>query len=144
MIAPRIATRLRRQTSGSVTVEFALLAPMFLAMLFGVLAIGTQMQDYNSMRSVGYDVNRRVVIEYQKDNKLTKEQIEALAYLVAEASPYNLTLNQFYAVAEKKDSGMTGAKKFELTMVFTPFNVSSVIGVKPPTFTQKQAIIVPD
>ena len=60
------AARLRRECSGSTVVEFALLAPVLIGSLLGVLHVGTGLQNYNAMRAVSADVARYAVIEYAR------------------------------------------------------------------------------
>ena len=66
----RRAKRLSRATDGASAVEFAILAPVFLSLFFGVLQFGVWLQNYNAIRSVTLDGARAVMIEYQNDNTL--------------------------------------------------------------------------
>jgi Flp pilus assembly protein TadG len=47
-----LLARIRRDRRGAVMVEFALIGPALLAMLFGVLQFGLGMQNYNALRSI--------------------------------------------------------------------------------------------
>ena len=49
MIAAR-STSLAADSRGSVAVEFAMLAPAFFLMLFGVLQVGLGLQNYNDVK----------------------------------------------------------------------------------------------
>ena len=83
----RMLQRLRDDCDGAAMVEFALLAPIMLVMLFGVLMMGVQMQTYNALRGIAYDVNRYTVVEYQKANDLNASQISQVAASIARSSP---------------------------------------------------------
>jgi len=88
---------LRKDCAGSVVVEFAILGPVLLTMLFGVLQFGIGMQNYNALRSVSAEVARFAVIDAQdaaaqSDMTMrdTNNELEAYAREVASAAPYGL------------------------------------------------------
>ena len=70
----RLLSRLRRNRDGSVAVEFALVGPILLGMLMGVLQIGIGMQNYNALRGISADTARYAVVNYQTANRLTTSQ----------------------------------------------------------------------
>ena len=43
--------RLRRDDRGAAIIEFALLAPVLLGLMLGVLQMGLQMQSFNALRA---------------------------------------------------------------------------------------------
>ena len=138
-----ILRQLGGDTRGAAAIEFAILGPLLISMLLGVLMVGMQMQTYNSLRAVAFDVNRYVVVEYQKGNKLSNGQIEQVAYSLASAEPYSLK-RQFKATVPQAEEVMTGAKKFVLTVEYQPAAVNALIDVTPPKLTYDQSIIVVD
>lgn len=56
---------IRNDRRGSVMVEFAIIGPALLAMLFGVMQFGIGMQNYNALRAVSEEVARYAVINAQ-------------------------------------------------------------------------------
>ena len=68
--------RLARDVSGSTIVEFALLGPLMMAMMLGVLQLGVGMHGYNAMRSASADVARYAAVQYQTENELSNSQID--------------------------------------------------------------------
>ena len=86
---------LKRDPSGSAIVEFAVIAPVLLAMLFGVLQMGIVMWSYNSMRAIAADTARYTMIEYQKKDILSESQIEDKAVAIAVNSPYGFSIDHF-------------------------------------------------
>ena len=141
--ALRQFARVLSDRRGSAAVEFAILGPVLISMLLGVLMIGTQMQNYNALRSIAYDVSRYTVIEYQKDNKLTADQINLVTANIAGRSPYNLSRDELSSTVVEQASGITGAKKFVLTLSYTPMDISGILPASP-TLTETQSIIVAD
>lgn len=130
--------------SGAAVIEFAILAPLVIAMLLGVLATGIQMQGYNALRAIAYDVNRYTIIEYQKANQLDKQQIAEVAVSIARNSPYDLAGDRLDAVVTEETTGVTGAKRFVLSLSYTPPSIVTVFDIHPPTITQTESIIVAD
>ena len=72
----RMISFLRKDQRGSVAVEFALIGPLLIGMLMGVLQIGVGMQNYNALRGISADVARYSVINYQTANRLTVGQLQ--------------------------------------------------------------------
>ena len=84
-------TRVRRDNSGSVVVEFAIIGPTMLAMMLGVFQIGIGMQNYNAMRSIAAETARHAIVNYQTGNKLSNSQLADHAKTVnrrAKLTPY--------------------------------------------------------
>ncbi len=76
---------------GAAATEFALLAPLFIMMIFGIMQVGLWLQNYNAVQSIASDGARYVMIEYQKENNLTDEQIRlVLLGQATNASPLKL------------------------------------------------------
>jgi len=61
--ASSLARRLIRSQSGAAIIEFALLGPLFLMMLIGVLQVGIYLQNYNAVQSLASDSARHVMVE---------------------------------------------------------------------------------
>lgn len=143
MRKPAILLRPLDDRRGSAVVEFAILAPTFIAMLIGIFWVGIQMQQYNALRSIAADVNRYAVVEYQKENKLDAGQIEDVARAVAVKVPYQLSGESFDATVTEEASSVSGAKRFKLSMDYTPPNFLDYLGINPINMTFDQDIYVP-
>lgn len=143
MRKPAILLRPLDDRRGSAVVEFAILAPTFIAMLIGIFWVGIQMQQYNALRSIAADVNRYAVVEYQKENKLDGGQIEDVARAVAVKVPYQLSGESFDATVTEEASSVSGAKRFKLSMDYTPPNFLDYLGINPINMTFDQDIYVP-
>ena len=98
MTMRRPLTQLTDDRSGSAIIEFAILAPMIFAMLFGVIQVGLQMWSYNSLRSIVADTARYTMVEYQKSNQLTTDQIESKATAIA----VNYRVQRLVQVSQEK------------------------------------------
>lgn len=64
--------QLGNDRSGSVIVEFGILAPAIITLLIGVVQIGMWMQTYNALRSVAADTGRWVAVEYQNPERIAR------------------------------------------------------------------------
>lgn len=135
---------IRDDRRGGPAIEFALLAPALIVMLLGVLMIGLYMQSYNSVRSVVYDTERYTIVEYQKENKLLPTQIEQVAIAIGSRSPYNFSPDRIVAAVTPVNTGIIGAKRYDLTVSYTPPVINGIMGIQPPTIRQTETIIVPD
>lgn len=116
----KLRRTLRRDQSGASAVEFALMAPVFMMLLFGVLQAGVWLQNYNAVRSATLDASRMILIEYQKENTLTDEQIRRIVLARATTAPYflnsdNLTVN----ITRADTSRVTGATEMEVGLTYT-------------------------
>ena len=134
--------RLRGDDRGAAIIEFALLAPVVLGLMLGVLQIGLQMQNYNALRSVAADTVRYTMIEYQKEDKLTAEQIQSKAIGYATNTPYGLIAAGLDAVVTQPATDIAGMKKFQLVMTYAPPNLLGVIAVQAPTLTWTRVFYV--
>jgi len=137
-------TDLLRDSRGAAAIEFALLAPAIIMMLLGVLMVGLHMQSYNSARSIVYDVNRYTVVEYQKNNQIDEGQIEEVARSIATSSPYNFPTDNLNVTVGEVASGMTGAKRFNMTLTYTPIEIALPMDIGVPTIVKSHSIIVPE
>jgi Flp pilus assembly protein TadG len=109
---------LRRLTSnerGASAIEFALLAPVFIGLMMGVVEVGLYMQNYNAVRSLASDASRFAAVEYQKNNVLTEDVLEANIQAMGVELPYNLIDAQLtVTVTEVTPARVNGAREFDL------------------------------
>lgn len=136
--------RLRHDQSGAALVEFAILAPAFFAMLFGVIQVGLQMWSYNSLRSIVADTARYAMVEYQKGNQITTDQIETKAIAVAVNSPYDFNIDNIGTVQADpvSPSDISGMTEISLTFSYTPPTVLDFTGLHAPTLSITRPIYV--
>ena len=143
MTMRRPLTQLTDDRSGSAIIEFAILAPMIFAMLFGVIQVGLQMWSYNSLRAIVADTARYTMVEYQKSNQLTTDQIESKATAIAVNSPYDFNIDDIGTLdVTNPASDIAGMTKFQLTMSYTPPTVLDFTGIRAPTLTITRPIYV--
>ncbi|MGZ3173552.1 MAG: TadE/TadG family type IV pilus assembly protein [Croceibacterium sp.] len=143
MTARRLLLNLGRDRRGAAIVEFAILAPLIFAMLFGALQAGIQMWCYNSLRSIAADTARYTMVEYQKQNQVSTDQIESKAVAIGVNAPYDFNIDQFNPVVNTPASDISGMTKFTLTMTYTPPSILDFTGIKAPTLTITRPIYVP-
>lgn len=124
------ATRLQNfiQDCRAVTaVEFALLAPIFLSLLLGVLAMGIYLQNINALQSAANDTARQVTVAYQRDIDLQPDTIVTTATSVATSAPYLLDIDRLeVSVASAATSRVTGATEFNLGFSYQLMNIPLV------------------
>lgn len=138
-----ILARIRRDKTGSTLVEFAMLAPMFLAMLFGLFQVAILIQNYNALRSAGDDLSRFVVVEYQKGSSLSEAQIQTAAVGIAASKPYFLDTSYLAVSSSKTSSAMTGADKVTLDMTYQSADFLRFFGVNGVTLHFTKDLYVP-
>jgi Flp pilus assembly protein TadG len=137
-----VLRRLGADDRGAAIIEFAVLAPVVMGLMLGVLQIGLQMQNYNALRSVAADTVRYTMIEYQKEDKLTADQIQSKAIGYATNTPYGLVPANLVAAVTTPATDIAGMKKFQLVMTYTPPNLLGVIEVHAPTMTWTRVFYV--
>jgi Flp pilus assembly protein TadG len=109
-----------RNRAGAAVVEFGLLAPVFIAMVFGILQVGIYLQNYNAVQSVASDGARYVMVEYQKDNALDDEQIRSVMLAVATNSPYLLDSDRLNVVVDRSGtSRVDGTVEVDINISYT-------------------------
>jgi Flp pilus assembly protein TadG len=139
----RFLLRLKHDRCGAAIVEFAILAPTLFAMMFGVVQVGIQMWCYNSLRSIAADAGRYAMVEYQKQNQISTDQIASKALAIAVNDPYEFNTDRLtYPDVQNPASDIAGMTKFTITMVYSPMSVLDFIGVSAPTLTITRPIYV--
>lgn len=144
MRAATIVRTVMPDRRGSVIVEFAIVGPVLIMMMLGILWTGVQMQKFNALRSIAADVERYTVVEYQKNNKLAPAQIKDVATSVAVRPPYGLTGDHLDIEVTQVASPISGAKAFDLQLIYTPRDDLKGFGVPPIQMTYSQNIYVSD
>lgn len=147
MTGPRLLGPLWHDRRGAAVLEFAILAPILFAMLFGVVQVGLQMWSYNSLRSIVADTARYTMVEYQKGNQITTDQIQTKAVAVAVNSPYDFNIDRIdinppTAIAAGDPDYIAGMTGYRLTMSYTPPTALDFTGIRAPTLTITRPIYV--
>jgi Flp pilus assembly protein TadG len=110
-----LARKLAVSQSGAAVVEFALLGPLFLMLLFGMFQVGIYLQNFNAVQSLASDSARYVMVEYQKSNELTDEQIRSVILGQATNSPYLLDTNRLNITVDSTGaSRIAGATEIDV------------------------------
>ena len=137
--------RLKRDESGAVIVEFALLAPIFLLLLVGVLQVGMAMQNYNALRGVSADVARYAMVQYQTGNELSNSQLETWAENQALGAPYLLDQNRINAtITTAASQRVTGATELQVIMSYQLDSFLGFAGIEFPFVTYTRPIFLLD
>ena len=139
----RLPRRLIADETGAAAIEFAILAPLIITMLLGVLAVGVQMQNYNAVRNVAGDVGRYTIVEYQKSNKLSADQIRDVATAIAESGKYNLQPENLDVQVVLADTAVANAKQFQITVTYQAPDLLPDGMRKTLSLTCRQSVIVP-
>jgi Flp pilus assembly protein TadG len=115
----RILKLVLRNEGGASAVEFALLAPVFFALMFGVVEIGLYMQNYNAVKSLASDAGRFAAVEYQKNNQVSEATLEQNVHSMGVGAPYLLSSDRLTVeVEEVTPSPVDGARQFTLTLAY--------------------------
>lgn len=114
---------IKRSSLGAAAVEFALVGPLFIALFIGVLQVGIYLQNYNAVQSIASDGARHVMIEYQKDNSLSDEQIRSVILAQAINAPYLLDSDRLEIFVDRTGaSRVTGATEIRIEIRYMLFN----------------------
>lgn len=135
--------RIAKARDGAAAVEFALLAPLVTTLLFGVLSVGVQMQNYNAIRNVAGDISRYTVVEYQKSNKISAEQIKDVAMALAGGAKYNLRRDSLDVLVSEEGTSVANAKKIDIAVTYLPPDLLPDGVRQALSLTHRQSVIVP-
>lgn len=144
MIRRPLLHSIARDRTGGALVEFALLAPVFIAMIMGVVQIGIYMQNYSALRSVASDSSRLVAVEYQKNHNLAQSDIESDISGMAVTSPYFLNADDLTVTAPEVATDVNGARKYDMTLSYAMPTFLSNIGFGDLTITYERPLYVID
>ncbi len=116
--------RIRRDQSGSAVIEFGLIGPAMLVMIFGVLQVGIGMQAYNAMRSAAADVSRYAAVQSQKSAVQTALTLDTYAETVIDSRKYGGAGGTTSAtVVEIATPRVPGTREFTLRYSYSLGNV---------------------
>ncbi|ANY20686.1 TadE-like protein [Tsuneonella dongtanensis] len=139
-----IARKLHRDERAATLVEFALIAPVLITMMIGVLQVGTWVQSYNAVRNVVNDTTRFAMVEYQRGNKISDEAIEDRALEIAGSGKYNLDESLFVPDVTVKATEVAGIRQRRLVVTYTAPEFMPVIGTLAPAISYGRDIYLYD
>lgn len=138
-----LLSRLRRDSDGSVMIEFALIGPVLLTMLFGVLQIGLGMQNYNAMRSISADIARFAVVSRQAGATVSPTTLKARADQIASAAPYGLMADRFTStVSVAGTQRVSGATEYTIELEYDVPTFLGFVGIDEIPLTFSRPIFV--
>ncbi len=139
----RLLNSLRRNESGSVAVEFALVGPVLIGMFLGVLQIGIGMQNYNALRGISADVSRYAVVNYQTANRLSTSQLENYANGVAANAPYGLNRSRLeVSISTATTQRVAGATEYTMTLNYDVPTMLGIMGIGEIPLSYSRPIFV--
>jgi Flp pilus assembly protein TadG len=139
----KLVRRLYQDRAGTSAMEFALIAPMFIVMMLGVMQIGLWMHGFNGMRAVAAETSRHVTVEYQKDGTMTNSDIEDWAEAEAGASSSILAGGTVTtAVTDDAVQDITGVTKKTLTVNYQLSSFLGMIGIDELNLSFSRPIFV--
>ncbi len=132
-------------TKGASVVEFALVAPAFMVMTFGVLHVGMMMQNYNAIRNLSADVARYAMVQHQTGNELSNSQLRTYAINHAQGAPYLLVGDRVNAVITTPTTQrVAGAEERQITVTYQMESFLEFAGIDAPFVTYTRPIFTVD
>jgi len=110
--------RLAREQHGGVLVEFALLAPVLLTLMIGVVQVGIHVQNSNAVRNLAADGARAAAVEYQRGNALSASQIAAEIQARGVGPKYNLVLDRLDVEVTEQASRIAGVTEMQIEITY--------------------------
>lgn len=137
--------RLRDDCRGAAVVEFAMIGPILLILLFGVLQVGMALQNYNAVRNVSADVARYAMVQHQSGNNLSNSQVQTYAINHAQGAPYLLQANRVNAIiTTAATQRVTGAQELQITVTYQVDSMLDFAGIGGPFVTYTRPIFLLD
>ncbi|WP_379546722.1 TadE family protein [Qipengyuania sp. DSG2-2] len=126
-------------------IEFALIGPVVIGLMLGVLQVGVALQNYNAVRSAAADAARYAVVQYQAGNTPSDAQIETEAESIATSSPYFLKSDRLVLdVDQEATQSIAGAIEMTISATYTPELILPFFSWKAPAMTYERPIFVLD
>lgn len=140
-----ITFRITRDEDGAIAVEFALLAPIFLLLLVGVLQVGMALQNYNALRGLSADVARYAMVQYQTGNEVSNSQLETWAENQALGAPYMLDQDRINAtITDAGTQRVSGATELQVVVSYQLDSFLGFAGIEFPFVTYTRPIFLLD
>src|SRR5690606_17589186 len=113
---------LARDERGAVLVEFAMLAPALLLLLIGVFQVGVHVQNANAVRNLAADGARWTVVQYQRGNSLTTEQVELGIAARGTGNRFNLNPDRLEVEVTQPVSRIAGVREMNIRITYAAPN----------------------
>jgi Flp pilus assembly protein TadG len=136
--------RLRLERSGSTIIEFALLAPVFLITIFGIVQTGMAMQEYNALRGVTSDVARYAMVQRQKGLAITTTSLESYGTTVARSDLYRLPATGLQITVTEPATRVTDTTEYSITVRARVNNIMPIASFSNYFMSYTRPIFVPD
>lgn len=139
----RNLANLCREDRGATAIEFAILAPVIIGFMFGVLQIGTMMQASNAIRSVTAETARYALVEYQKGKEPDNAAIKTRAYSIADGAPY--LLNKDYlsiSINDAANQRVIGVREITVSVAYKVPTTLPLFDFIAPTVSHTRPIFV--
>jgi Flp pilus assembly protein TadG len=134
--------RLGRDKAGVTIVEFALLSPLLIVMLLGVLQVGITLQSYNAVRHISADVARHAMVQYATGNHLGDDELTLYARGVATQAPYLLNSTLIVDVDDVATPAVTGTTEKTLTVTYEIPSMLDTMGLRGPWITYARPLFL--
>lgn len=143
MMRLRRLLALRRDCRGAAIVEFAILAPIVLALFLGVLQVGLAMQKYNAVRTFSADFSRFAMVQYASGNRLSNTQLRSYANSMASGTPYLLEDGRLsVTVRDAEVQRVAGAKELTLDITYQLPSLFPTMGIYTPEISYSRPMFV--
>ncbi len=123
-------------------IEFAILAPVIITLMLGILQVGIWMQSYNALRSVAADTGRYTAVQYQKVNNISN--LNMAQWAKDRAVDHYLFESTLLSadVTDAANQQIVGVTEKTLTLTYTFQSIMSVVGINDQTVTFARPIFV--
>ena len=132
----RLLRRFRRNHKGSAAVEFALVAPMFFALLFAIIESGIQFLAYQVLETINQESARQILTGQAQKSSWSQSQF---ANYVCSQVPALFTCSRIYidvqsystfASAINVGCPIDGSGNFNTTMQYNPGVAGNIVVVR--------------
>ena len=134
--------RLARDERGGTLVEFALVSPIMLTLLFGVIQVGLHVQNANAVRNLAADGARAAVVEYQRGNSLSANQIAAEIRARGVGPKYNLNLDRLDVVVTEEASRIGGVDEKSIAISYDMPNYLAFVDLSDLTIEYERPVFL--
>ena len=140
----RVLRRLRRNAAGSTIIEFAILAPVIITLMLGILQVGIWMQSYNALRSVAADTGRYTAVQYQTVNYISN--LDMAQWAKDRAVDHYLFESTLLSadVSDAANQQLSGVTEKTLTLTYKYKSYLPIIGIDDPDVSFSRPIFVKD
>jgi Flp pilus assembly protein TadG len=141
----RFLRHLGTDERGATAIEFALLAPAFITMLFGVLQVGIGLQSYNALRNVSADVARYAMVQYARGNELSAAELQTYVDEAGSGAPYLLAPSELdVVIAPAGVQRVANATELTMTLTYQIPSILAGMGLEGPEIDYVRPIFLTD